>query len=391
MSVSERDGIAGPAPGGADRRIVELDGIRGLMTILVVISHFFAELPGGHAVFAHGWVAVTMFFVLSGFLVGRLILEKGHHDNFYTVFYVRRFCRTIPIYVVCVLGSFLVFSQMPARWSDFDAAFPLWSYLTFSQNFLMISSGSIGAYWLAPTWTLTVEEHFYLVAPALMLLTPRRHLVAALMVAILAALALRALLIAGGLSPMAGLVLFPARADLVIVGLLAAALLLRGGIAWERLDGLLRVAPVLLLTLAAGLGAVVGSSGALFKVVGPLIVAVACAAFLLAVVRGAPEARRFRSPVLRFFGWSSYAVYLTHLPIFWLMHGLILGEKPALGTPEQWAVSLLALPVCALAGWGLTRLVEEPISNYGRTWTWGSASAAGGARRAVEPPSAMVR
>src|SRR3954452_10773523 len=91
-----------PQPQAGERRLVALDGLRGLMTLLVILSHYFGELPHGVPA-SVGWIAVDMFFVLSGFLIGKLILEKCHHANFFTVFYVRRFYRIIPAYVVVVL------------------------------------------------------------------------------------------------------------------------------------------------------------------------------------------------------------------------------------------------------------------------------------------------
>ena len=84
--------------GGGDRRITTLDGLRGLMTVMVIVSHYFGELEHGVRAVMVGWIAVNMFFVLSGFLIGRLILERRHHANFFAVFYVRRFCRIIPAY-----------------------------------------------------------------------------------------------------------------------------------------------------------------------------------------------------------------------------------------------------------------------------------------------------
>ncbi len=54
------------------------------------------------------------------------------------------------------------------------------------------------------------------------------------------------------------------------------------------------------------------------------------------------------------------------------MHGLILGGQPDLATSPQWLVTVAALPVCVLAGWGMTRLIEEPLTRYGRTWRWGA-------------------
>ena len=91
---------AAPAAGlGAERRqasdirIVELDGLRGLMMLFVLFSHFFVEVPNGVGVFYVGWVAVIVFFVLSGYLVGRLIIEKKDAGSFLPVFYLRRVCR----------------------------------------------------------------------------------------------------------------------------------------------------------------------------------------------------------------------------------------------------------------------------------------------------------
>ena len=340
------------------------------MTILVVISHFFAELPGGLNVFAFGWIAVDMFFVLSGFLVGRLILEKGDRANFFTVFYVRRVCRTFPIYFFCVLVLVALFSSMPPTISEADVAFPTWSYLTFTQNFFMIANDSIGAHWLAPTWTLAVEEQFYLFAPAVLLFTPRRFLLPVLVAVAAAAVVFRGSIFWFGYAPMAAYVLFPAKADILVCGLIAAVVLLQSRLDWKRYDDALRVAPIVLLVLVFAIRAIEGKGGIVFETTGHLLVSLASAAFLLAVVRGAPEGKRLTSNVLCFFGNTSYAVYLTHLPILWLAHGLVFGAKPALASPLHWLVTLGAMLVVVPVGWALTRLVEEPITAYGRRWKW---------------------
>lgn len=70
----------------AEPRIVALDGFRGAMTLLVLFSHYFGEVAHGVPGVSLGWVAVQAFFVLSGFLVGRLILEKQDRANFFVVF-----------------------------------------------------------------------------------------------------------------------------------------------------------------------------------------------------------------------------------------------------------------------------------------------------------------
>ena len=73
-------------PANGQLRIAALDGMRGFMTILVLFSHFFAEIPNGFPRLGFGWLAVNMFFVLSGFLIGRLIIERKDSENFFTVF-----------------------------------------------------------------------------------------------------------------------------------------------------------------------------------------------------------------------------------------------------------------------------------------------------------------
>ena len=315
-----------------------------------------------------GWVAVDMFFVLSGFLIGKLILEKCNCANFFTVFYIRRFCRIIPAYVVTVLLITVLLHVIEQPWSDAEIQFPLWSYLTFTQGFLMVATQSIGAHWLAPTWTLAVEEHFYLLVPALIVLTPRRWLAFVLLGVVISALGLRIAVYYAGLSnEIAALALLPGRADVLACGLLAALAVTTGSVAWGPLTPVLRVAPIVALLSTCLLRLV---SPELFGVLGPLLVAMGCTAFLLCIVHGTPEARRFHSKVLQFFGNNGYCLYLTHLPILGLMHGLILGSKPDLATSSQWLVTVAALPVCVLVGWGMTKLIEEPLARYGRSWRW---------------------
>ncbi len=309
-----------------EQRLVALDGLRGLMTILVVVSHYFAEVPHGITALMVGWIAVDMFFVLSGFLVGRLILDKQGNDNFFTVFYARRVFRTLPIYFVCLIVNVVLLSVFTGHWVDADGAFPLWSYFVFAQNFFMAATDGIGAHWLAPTWTLAVEEHFYLLVPALFFIVPRNRIAAVLGALALGAVAARMGTVAllGSKAAIAASVLLPNRADVLVMGLLAAVAIRSPKLPWPRLDLTVRVAPILLLAATAAMTQFAGRHA--FIVFGPLLTAVACAAFLLSLVRGAPEAKRFTGKFLGFFNTTSYAVYLTHLPVLGLMHGLLLGS-----------------------------------------------------------------
>jgi len=351
-----------------ERRIVTLDGLRGLMTIIVVFSHYFGEVPHGFRAAMLGWMAVDMFFVLSGFLIGKLILERQHHENFFIVFYIRRFCRIIPVYSIAVLAVASVLQCFPRPWMDADINFPVWSYLSFTQIFFMIDTHSIGAHWLAPTWTMSVEEHFYLIAPALIAFTPRKWLVPVLASVAIFAIAVRLVIYTTHVGTMAALVLLPARADILVCGLLAAVAMRSAAFPRARLTPILRVTPVL-----AGSGVIaaqVVGGEAVFGVLAPSLVAIACTAYLLCVVLGTAEAEKYNSKWLQFFGNNGLCIYLIHLPVLGLMHGLILGGMPDIETPAQWLVTIAAIPTCVLIARAMTKWIEEPLSAYGRSWPW---------------------
>jgi peptidoglycan/LPS O-acetylase OafA/YrhL len=359
---------------GIERRIGALDGLRGLMTIVVLASHYFAEIHGGSLAFAFGWVAVDVFFVLSGFLVGRLILDKGETEGFLRVFFIRRVCRTFPIYFTCVIGAYLLLARQPVSWSDMDRALPFWSYLAFTQNMLFASATSIGVHWLSPTWTMAVEEQFYLLAPALILLTPRRNLPWLLLAIMLAAAGFRLGAHLAGWPPFYALCTLPARADALAAGMLAAFAFASGWGEGGRGTVLVRWAAPALLMLVVLLRLVEGPGGAAFGSVGFLAMASAAALFILSLAREAPEAKRFETPLLAFFGHNSFAIYLTHMPLLWLAHGIALDTKPTLSTTEGLLVTLAAIPLCLFVSRFLTWLIEEPATRFGRSFAWGARS-----------------
>ena len=359
-----------PKPAG-ELRIAALDGVRGFMTILVLFSHFFAEIAGGFPRLGFGWLAVNMFFVLSGFLIGRLIIEKMDCENFFTVFVMRRICRTIPSYMIAVLIMFAVLWIFRAEpWTKFKTEFPLWSYLTFTQNIFVGATNDVGAYWLAPTWTLALEEQLYVLLPFVFFLAPRRLWAPILIGVALTAVVLRAFVFTSGAAPIWGLVILPTRGDVLVAGVIAAIIFKDKNIDLSRFDFALRCAPVVLLFATVLLALIDPVERVLFNVLGPLFVSVGFACLLVAMVRGAPEAKRFESKFFCFFGHISYCVYLTHLMVLGLMHGLILGAKPSLGSVEQWLVTVAGLFVAVGVGWALTTLIEAPLTAYGRSWKW---------------------
>jgi peptidoglycan/LPS O-acetylase OafA/YrhL len=170
-----------PTPGA---HLVQLDSLRAFAVIGVLVTHY---LPRSTTVFQAGFFGVRLFFVLSGFLITGILLRPGTLDRVRTLrqFYARRFLRIFPaFYLVLLLMAALA---VPGIRSGFG-----W-YAGYLSNFLFIFhfAHQRGNY-AQPFWSLAVEEQFYLVAPAVVLFAPRRHLKTILLAAAAVAIAYRA-------------------------------------------------------------------------------------------------------------------------------------------------------------------------------------------------------
>src|ERR1700721_2845624 len=93
-------------------RLPELDGLRAIAILLVLFSHHLAPIPIASIryVVEMGWVGVDLFFVLSGFLIGGILLDQRRATNYYRVFYLRRFLRIVPLYALLVIPGLLSLS-----------------------------------------------------------------------------------------------------------------------------------------------------------------------------------------------------------------------------------------------------------------------------------------
>ena len=160
-------------------RIEELDGIRGIAILMVLIWHLIGTrlfwVKEEHILFPLkewlkvGRTGVDLFFVLSGFLIGGIILDNYRKSNFLKVFWIRRCCRILPVLYLTVFAYFVSFNLLDHKTYPalFSPTLPIWSYLTFTQNIFMAIEKHLGAKFLSVTWSLAIEEQFYIVAPLL--------------------------------------------------------------------------------------------------------------------------------------------------------------------------------------------------------------------------------
>lgn len=141
-----------------------LDGIRGIAVLLVMLFHY--------GYFAGGWVGVQIFFTLSGYLITSILLgDRGSSFSAYAGrFYWRRALRIFPLFY-----AFLLVAAVAYALSGVPASVPSdWAWLfTFAANFARMRDGDLGPYFVH-TWSLAVEEQFYLVWPLLLFFLPPR-------------------------------------------------------------------------------------------------------------------------------------------------------------------------------------------------------------------------
>jgi peptidoglycan/LPS O-acetylase OafA/YrhL len=160
-------------------RIPQLDAIRGIAILLVMFHNERDAVPSLHlrGLFASGWMGVDLFFVLSGFLITGILLDAKGSDGFFRNFYARRCLRIWPLYYVLLAFMFVAVPLLRPAEAHlvFEHSSPWWAYPLYLQNFLVPDSlNASGA--LAVTWSLAIEEQFYLVWPLLVRVLSARRL-----------------------------------------------------------------------------------------------------------------------------------------------------------------------------------------------------------------------
>jgi peptidoglycan/LPS O-acetylase OafA/YrhL len=150
------------------KKIPQLDAVRGI-AVLLVLFHNTNQYPSLylHFISDNGWMGVDLFFVLSGFLITGILLDTKRAEDYFKNFYARRCLRIWPLYYSLLLFMFVIVPLvLPSeRHTVYEArSSPWWAFPLFLQNFLIpIPTMATGA--LGVTWSLAVEEQFYLVWP----------------------------------------------------------------------------------------------------------------------------------------------------------------------------------------------------------------------------------
>ncbi|WP_394994238.1 acyltransferase family protein [Emticicia sp.] len=195
----------------------QLDGLRFIAVTMVLIDHWSGDALG----FPISYLGVCMFFVLSGFLITRILLQAKEKDETLQrshgfslkQFFIRRTVRIFPIYYLTIFVLFLI-NEPPIREK-------IWWYLTYSTNIYI----AIKQTWLGSSdhlWSLAVEEQFYLFFPFIIFFTPIRYLTKILFGFIGFSVLLRLFFFLNGTAWMTPYVLMPTCLDAFGIGGLLA-------------------------------------------------------------------------------------------------------------------------------------------------------------------------
>jgi len=309
-----------------------LDGVRGL-AIALVLCHNFQILEGppdligrvAELAFDLGWIGVQLFFVLSGFLITRILLQTQDAPNYYFAFFGRRLLRIFPLYYATLAVAFILLpalGAMPARW-EADRPQQLWLWLYLSNWTAPYGSASHA---FPHFWSLAVEEQFYLLWP---LLVHRRSAAQVLRwcgAIALAILGVRIGMLAAGLGPDPVYSFTVTRLDALAIGGAAAAWLQLPGAPARAIALRQRLIAAALVLAAVGFVATRGypRTSPLGQTLGYSVLALVFALGVVAAAAGDAVADGvaargwvgwLRAAPLRLLGRYSYGMYVFHKPL----------------------------------------------------------------------------
>src|ERR1700680_175050 len=148
-------------------RVPELNGLRGFAILIVIVGHYVGVSAPRlvervlTAVVALSWTGVDLFFVLSGFLIGGILLDVRGAGNYFRVFYARRFFRIFPVYYAWLIVYLLLLTVgRPFLRSHLASGivptlgFETWSHFLYLQNF--VAGGYVGNFRLCVCGTLVL-------------------------------------------------------------------------------------------------------------------------------------------------------------------------------------------------------------------------------------------
>ncbi len=365
-------------------RIPELDGLRGIAVMMVLVWHFIGSLIDSRAL-GHwtkivtnitilGRTGVDLFFVLSGFLITGIILDRTlRKRTFLAHFYMRRILRIVPSYIILV-GIFWLIVSYGITNDVFSPETELWRHLTFTQNLWMADMQRWGPGGISVSWSVAVEEQYYIIFPLIAMTLPRRFLPSALVALGLFSCLRRPWVYFPDHNAFSMYVHTLSRLDgLAMGGLIALFWRHPYFTLWQqqyayKLKAVLKILafgiPILCIGLAnnVALNMAVWGHTYLTLLYGALLV------YILGHL-GSPHLGWLRAPHLVWIGGISYTVYLFH-PLILSTVFLLAHQPERLATAFDFVLAASALTLTIIYAAFSRRWLENPLIRWGRRWSY---------------------
>jgi peptidoglycan/LPS O-acetylase OafA/YrhL len=336
-------------------RIDRLDGIRGIAVLFVVLHH--------HKMFANGWIGVDLFFVLSGFLITGILRNARSDRSYWGPFYLKRATRILPPLVILIPIALII--------SRHVSLLTALGYLFFAGNVVNVTKHSSTL--LGITWSLAIEEHFYLIWPFAVRYLRRENLIRLLACVLIAEPLLRAILSAHFSTMEPIYYLTPFRLDGLAAGSLLAVSIEspKAAEAWKKWSfAALPLSLVAFITLSITLSNTFNrdANTVLFNSLGYSLMALLSLSFVTYVYLNQDSivSRLLASRALVFVGTISYGIYLFHPTVLAIAERLAgvhtFPVDPVMAHKLFW----FDLPATLLIAWVSFRLYEKPITLWGR-------------------------
>jgi peptidoglycan/LPS O-acetylase OafA/YrhL/lysophospholipase L1-like esterase len=339
--------------------IQELDGLRGIAILMVMVHRFWPRtgMGLGADVAGTGWIGVDLFFVISGFLITGILLDTRADAGYFKNFYARRALRIFPLYYVFVIGTWALFWRNP-EFHD-RAGSPLW-YLFHLGN---VPEGVLGKnvpYWLAPVWSLAIEEQFYLTFPWLVRFLDRRRLTYVLVGLIAIAPVIRLVTMLAFPDHERVQYLFtPCRVDTLAAGCLLAVIVREIDLERWRQRIVFAALAVLPSVVVLGIASRLDRTSPFDRVFGYSIVAAGCASVVALVIlgRGRRSTALLRLRPLTYLGKLCFGLYLLHRPADTIVSALAT-RLDIHGDLWLLAPKIVVAVILATVSW---RVLERPL------------------------------
>lgn len=377
----------------SDRHTPELDGIRAFACLFILAAHCFTgpAIPwnNGTATLYMKTVhillgGVDLFFVLSGFLIGGILLDRKAQPNYFKIFWIRRAARILPV-AYLLLASYVialgVSQAYDIKWMNItlltEPRPPVWSFATFTQSFFLAQGGYGGPLWMGITWSLAIEEQFYVLFPIAVYFLTRRSVWALVIAGICVAPIFRVLFEIVFGNWYAPYVLMPSRCDALMFGVLIA-LIVRN----ERILDIARRWRYALDAITILLAVQISVDGRLMHIweelpggrFPPLKQSFLALMFALIILRiflyeKSSISAMLRSSTLGKVGAVSYALYMYHQVVNGMIHGYFFNEAPKITSFTHLFAAVCVVTITFVLAAISYKYLEMPIRRRAQLFT----------------------